>query len=365
MRTLPCMAVALLAVSACASKPALEKPVPATTSPAAAPAAPAPARAAIGDFGIDLTAGNSHVKPGDDFFAYANGTWAQGFTIPADHASYGPFNTLDDLSKQRVRGIIESAATAHAAAGTPGQQIGDFYASFMDTAAIQTNGLAPAQADLNSIATANNRESIARLFGQPGFASLFDADLPADFHNPDRYALYISESSLGLPDRDYYLKDDAKLKELRAKYVAYIAQMLELAGVSDSAARARAVMAFETAASKVQWPIDKRRDVDRNWNPRTKAQQLIYAPGFAAVPRVPEARRPAGPGAGGTVRGARSRAAVRTHPAADLARLAEVPVSEQPRALSAAALRQRAVCFLRPGDAWPTRAARALEARGR
>ena len=280
MRSLPCMAVALLAVGACASKPALEKPVPATTSPAAAPAAPAPARAAIGDFGIDLTAGNSHVKPGDDFFAYANGAWAEGFTIPADHASYGPFNTLDALSKKRVRGIIESAAAAHAAAGTPEQQIGDFYASFMDTAAIETNGLAPAQADLNSIAAANNREAVARLFGLPGFASLFDADLPPDFHNPDRYALYISESSLGLPDRDYYLKDDAKLKELRAKYVAYIGQMLELAGVSDSAARARAVMAFETAASKVQWPIDKRRDVDLNWNPRSKAQLLVYAPGF-------------------------------------------------------------------------------------
>ncbi len=280
MRSLPCMAVALLAVSACASKPALEKPVPAIASPAAAPAAPAPARAAIGDFGIDLTAGNSHVKPGDDFFAYANGAWEEGFTIPADHASYGPFNTLDDLSKKRVRGIIESAAAAHAAAGTPEQQIGDFYASFMDTAAIEANGLAPAQADLNSIAAANSREAIARLFGLPGFASLFDADLPADFHNPDRYALYLSESALGLPDRDYYLKDDAKLKELRAKYVAYIGQMLELAGASNSASRARAVMAFETAASKVQWPIDKRRDVDLNWNPRTKAQLLIYAPGF-------------------------------------------------------------------------------------
>jgi putative endopeptidase len=284
MRSLLCVAVALLAVAACASKPAMEKPLPATPSAIASPAAPVAARAAIGDFGIDLSAGNKQVKPGDDFFAYANGAWNDRFTIPADHASYGPFNTLDDLSKQRVRGIIESAAAAQAAPGTPAQQIGDFYASFMDTAAIEANGLTPVQADLNTIAAADTRASIARLFGLPGFASLFDADLPADFHNPDRYALYLSESSLGLPDRDYYLKDDAKLKELRAKYVTYIGQLLELAGESNTAARARAVMAFETAASKVQWPIEKRRNVDLNWSPRTKAQLLAYAPGFPWQP---------------------------------------------------------------------------------
>ncbi|HEY8052213.1 MAG TPA: M13 family metallopeptidase [Steroidobacteraceae bacterium] len=284
MRSLPCMAVALLAVAACASKPAVEKPLTATNSAAAAAPAPAAPHAAIGDFGLDLTAGNSHVKPGDDFFAYANGAWAESFAIPADHASFGPSNTLDNLSKQRVRGIIEGAAAAHAAPGTPAQQIGDYYASFMDTAAIEANGLAPAQADLKSIASANSRESIARLFGSPGFASLFDADLPADFHNPDRYAVYLSESSLGLPDRDYYLKDDAKLKELRAKYEAYIGQLLQLAGESDATGKARAVMAFETAASRVQWPIEKRRNVDLNWNPRTKAQLLTYAPGFPWQP---------------------------------------------------------------------------------
>jgi putative endopeptidase len=284
MRSLPCVAVTLLAVAACASKPAMEKPVPAPASPAAAAVAPAAARPAIGDFGIDLTAGNSLVKAGDDFFAHANGAWLASFTIPADHASFGPWSQLDELSKKHVRGIIESAAATHAAAGTTEQQIGDFYASYMDQAAIETKGLAPAQADLQSIASANSRASIARLFGLPGFASLFDADLPADFHNPDRYAVYLSEASLGLPDRDYYLKDDPKLKELRAKYVAYIAQMLELAGARDSGAKARAIMAFETAASRVQWPIDKRRDVDLTWNQRTKAQLLVYAPGFPWQP---------------------------------------------------------------------------------
>ena len=254
---------ALIAVAACASTPAEEKPVPVTSAPAAAlaaaagtsvaPAAPAP-HAAIGDFGLDLSAGNPHVKPGDDFFAYANGGWYETFSIPPDKASYGPFNVLDDLSKQRVRGIIEHAAAAHAAAGTPEQQIGDYFAAYMDQAAIEANGLKPAQRDLDRIAAARTRADIARLFGEPGFASLVDVQLPADFRNPDRYCVFISEAELGLPDRDYYLKDDPQLQELRTRYVAYIAQMLALGGASDAAAKARKVMAFETAASKVQWP---------------------------------------------------------------------------------------------------------------
>src|ERR1700732_5538603 len=121
MRLLSWMAVLAL-IAGCASRPTEEKAVPTTSAAAAqdtaAPATvPGAAKAAIGDFGLDLSAGNAQVKPGDDFFAYANGAWYDTFTIPADKASFGPFNRLDDLSKQRVRGIIEQAAAAHAAAG--------------------------------------------------------------------------------------------------------------------------------------------------------------------------------------------------------------------------------------------------------
>src|SRR5215472_12273760 len=301
MRVLPGLA-ALAALAACAGKPAKENPLP-VAAPAAVSAAaeaagvpgahpdpagaadpPAPgataARAAIGDFGLDLSAGDRNVRPGDDFFAYASGGWYGSFVIPADHSSYGPFNALEELSTERVRAIIEAAAAAHPAAGTPQQQIGDYYASFMDTEATEANGLAPAQADLKRIAEATSRESLARLFALPGFASLFDIDLPADFKNPDRYAVVISESSLGLPDRDYYLKDDPQLRALREKYVAYIAQILALGGSADAAARARDIMAFETAAAKAQWPIEKRRDVEAVYNPRSRQQLLTYAPGF-------------------------------------------------------------------------------------
>jgi putative endopeptidase len=150
----------------------------------------------------------------------------------------------------------------------------------MDQAAIETNGMAPAEGDLKRIAAAATKVDVAKLFGLPGFSSLFDLDLPPDLKNPDRYSVVISQSSLGLPDRDYFLKDDPKLQEIRTKYVAYVEQILALGGMADAAARAKEIMAFETAAAKVQWPIEKRRDVDAVYNPRTKKQLLAFAPGF-------------------------------------------------------------------------------------
>ncbi|MBV8495227.1 MAG: M13 family metallopeptidase [Gammaproteobacteria bacterium] len=277
----------LPAIAACATHPAAEKAAPAAAPAAAgltapAPPAPAPHQAAIGEFGIDLSARNPAVKPGDDFFAYANGTWYDAFTIPPDKPWYGSFNKLDDLSKDRVREIIEHAAAAHAATGTPEQQIGDYFAAFMDEAAIEANGLAPAQPDLDRIAAARTAADIARLFGEPGFASLFDVQLPPDFKNTHRYSVFITQSTLGLPDRDYYLKDDAKLKELRTAYVAYIAQMLALGGVNAATAaqQAHAVMAFETEAARAQWSLERRRDMSAIYNPRSKPQLLAFAPGF-------------------------------------------------------------------------------------
>ena len=285
MRSLPWMVAAIVAVTACSSQTAQEKSVSTTVAreTAGAPSSEPPAlrsKAAIGAFGLDLTAGNPAVRPGDDFFAYASGRWYDSFEIPPDRASFGVFNQLDELSKQRVRELIEQAAASQPATGTPAQKIGDYYAAFMDQAAIETNGLAPAEGDLQRIAAAATRADIAQLFGLPGFASLFDLDLPPDLKNPDRYSVVISQSHLGLPDRDYYLKDDPKLKELRGQYVAYIGQLLALGGIAESSAKANGIMAFETAAAKVQWPNEKRRDVAATYNPRTKQQLRAYAPGF-------------------------------------------------------------------------------------
>jgi putative endopeptidase len=276
------LAATLAVVTACASRPVQEKPV--SANPQSPPPQVAPGtfahKAEIGDFGLDLTTMNPAVRPGNDFYAYANGKWLDSFEIPADRSSYGPFNKLEDLSEERVRGIIEQAASSHPQAGTPEQKIGDYYASFMDQQAIEANGLTPVAADLKRIADAADRKEIAALFGTSGFATLFDIDLPPDLKNPDRYSIVITQSSLGLPDRDYYLKDDPQLQEIRQKYVAYIEQMLTLGNIPDAHARAATVMSFETEVAKAQWPIEKRRDVDATYNPRTKTQLIAYAPGF-------------------------------------------------------------------------------------
>lgn len=242
--------------------------------------APAATKPELGDFGLDLTAGNPAIKAGDDFFAHAGGKWYDTFEIPPDRASYGPFNKLNDLSEERVKKLIESSSQANPAAGTPEQKVGDYFASFMDQAGIEAKGIGPIEGDLARIQAAKTKKDVATLFGLPGFMSTFGVGISPDLKNPSRYCVEIGQAGLGLPDRDYYLKDDAKLKEHRAKYVAYIEQMLSLGGVQDTANKARNIMQFETALAKVQWPLEKRRDAEANYNPRTKAELLSYAPGF-------------------------------------------------------------------------------------
>lgn len=273
------MKKSLLLIAALALQSGCAKQEPAPVADAAADA-PAVRKPELGEFGLDLTAGNPEVKPGDDFFAYASGKWYDTFEIPPDRASYGPFHKLNDLSEQRVKKLIETAAAARPAAGTPEQKIGDYFASFMDEAGIEAKGLAPIEADLARIRAAKTKKDIATLFGLPGFMSSFGVGISPDMKNPSRYCIDIGQSGLGLPERDYYLQKDAKLEEHRAKYVAYIEQMLSLGGVPDAAGKARGIMQFETALAKVQWPLEKRRDAEANYNPRTKAQLIAYAPGF-------------------------------------------------------------------------------------
>ena len=275
------LATLALALTACAPSNVKEAaPAPGAAPAAVAPAAPPPPKAAIGEFGLDLTAAKPEVKAGDDFFAHANGKWYDSFVIPEDRASYGIFTTLDEISQQRVRDIIEQAAASNPAAGTPEQKIGDYYASFMDEAGIEAKGLAPIQPELDRIKAATSRKDIAVLFGSPGYMSTFAVSPSPDLKNPDVYTIGIGQAGLGLPDRDYYVKDDPQLKQARVKYEAYIAQMLGLGGVPDAKTRARNIMAFETAIARVSWPIEKRRDVDANYNPRTVDQLVAYAPGF-------------------------------------------------------------------------------------
>lgn len=237
-------------------------------------------RAQIGAFGLDLTTGDPTVKPGDDFFLYANGKWLSTFEIPEDKSSYGAFTKLADDTEVQGRVLIEAAAAAQAPAGSVEQKVGDYYASFMDEEAIEAAGLEPIAEGLARIQNARDKKQIAALFGSPGVQSVFGIGALPDLKQPDRYSLAIAQAGLGLPNRDYYVKDDAKLKDVREKYVAYIEQMLTLGEIEAPAKKAKAIMAFETALAKVYWPIERTRDAEANYNPKSKAELIAFAPGF-------------------------------------------------------------------------------------
>ena len=246
---------------------------------AALAAAPAPS---IGRYGLDLAGGDPAVRPGDDFYRYANGRWLATTTLPADRTSWGTFARLREESDAHVHEILEAAAAGSAAAGSVERKIGDYYASFLDSGAIEARGLEPAKPALEAIGAATSAEDLARLMARP------DLELPApidfgvsiDRKNPDRYVVYVGHGGLGLPDRDYYLREDAQFATIRRQYAEHIGRLLTLAGQPDPAASAQAILALETSIAKLHWPRAERRDRDKTYNPRTRAELAALAPAF-------------------------------------------------------------------------------------
>ena len=244
--------------------------------PSVAGSAPAD-RPAVGAFGFDEAGMDRTVKPGDSFYAYANGGWAKTTPIPPDRSNYGAFIALEELSLQRSRDILEAAAKA------PGSKIGDLYASFMDEAAADAAGVRPLQPTLAGIRAAATRPALAGEMGRLmriGVASPFRFGVTQDDRNPDAYIVQARQGGLGLPDRDYYLKPDKAMADARAAYQAYLAKLLALAGEADGEARAQAVVAFETGLAQVQWTRIDSRDAEKTYNVWSRADFEAKAPGF-------------------------------------------------------------------------------------
>jgi putative endopeptidase len=247
-----------------------------TTSQSAVPAAPA-AKPQYGTFGFDTAGMDKSVVPGDNFYRYANGTWAKNTPIPPDKSNYGSFNILDDLSRERTRGIIEEQAK------DPNSKIGNAYATFLDTAAIESKGLTPLKPWLGEISAVNSRARLAGLYAKAranGVQVPFALGVNQDAKNSSRYALHMYQSGLGMPDRDYYLSTDPKQVETKAKYLQHLTNMLTLAGETNAAARAQAILDLETAIAKASWTKAESRDADKTYNKLTVAELGKQAPGF-------------------------------------------------------------------------------------
>jgi putative endopeptidase len=237
------------------------------------------AKPVYGDWGYDQSAMDQTVKPGDDFWAYVNGTWDKRTKIAPDRASAGPFVTLSDDAEKDVRKIVEQLAS-DPNRDHLGQQVGDYYASFMDTGAIEAAGTAPLKPYLAEINAAKSRAQLLSLFVKPGFASPVDISIVPDFKNSARYSAIAGQATLGMPSREYYLDDSAKMKAHRAAYRDYIITVEQLAGLPGGAEAADRIIALETAISKAQWPAADRRDIDKIYNPMSRAQLAKLAPQF-------------------------------------------------------------------------------------
>jgi putative endopeptidase len=237
----------------------------------------------FGAWGVDLAAMDKSVRPGDNFAAYANGTWEKNAVIPADRSRIGGFTDLQILSEKRLRVILDDLHARPAAQSTVDERkLKDFYDSFMDTTAIEANGLKPLQKDLAEIAALKTPADVARMMASPRISAgaIYGYGIGIDDKHPDNYSLNLVQAGLGMPDRDYYLSSDAELVKTRAAYRKYLADMMALGGLSDAAARADRVMALETEIAKVQWTRADRRDADKIYNPMLVADLKKLAPQF-------------------------------------------------------------------------------------
>jgi putative endopeptidase len=245
-------------------------------------AAPARAPAAIGAWGVDLAARDLSVRPGEDFFRYANGTWMANTQIPADRTRWGTFDILREKADRDTRTIIEEVALAGGAPGSNQQKIADFYNAFLDQDAIDARGLAAVQPDLERIAALRTHEQAIRLISEPGVPvnSPIGIFVGLDERNPNRYICNMSHGGLGLPEREYYRRTDGEFPNIRTQYAAHIARLLTLAGLPNGERQARAILAFETQIAERHWPIADRRNRDRTYNLRTRDEIRALAPNF-------------------------------------------------------------------------------------
>ncbi|MGN6149542.1 MAG: M13 family metallopeptidase [Rhizomicrobium sp.] len=240
--------------------------------------------AAIGAWGFDTAGMDGAVKPGDDFFRYANGKWFAGEQIPADRTWMGVIPRLRIRSEEHMKALVAGLEARDPASLTPEErQMRDFYDSYVDTKAIEAAGLKPVEKDLKHLAALKTHDDVARAMGVPDVqaGSFFATFVATDIKNSSAYVMYANQSGLGMPDRDYYIRDDKALAETRDAYRKYLATMLTLSGAKDADTRAGAVFDLETQIARVSWAAADRRDADKTYNPMTISELEAYAPGFA------------------------------------------------------------------------------------
>jgi putative endopeptidase len=233
----------------------------------------APQVVRYGTWGVDITARDTSVRPGDDFQRYASGKWMDANEIPADKSQNGVGSELADRNQEQLRAIVMGAPKD--------SQLGAFFASYMDEPRLEQLDMAPLKPDLAKIAAIKSKAAFTKYMADTNGnfgATLFGVGVLPDFANPNMNIGGVFTAGLGMPDRDYYLLD--KYRKQRDAYRAYVQRTFEMIGTPNASAAADKVMAFETEMAKLSWPQADLRDIDKLNNPMTLAQLQKYAPQF-------------------------------------------------------------------------------------
>jgi len=231
--------------------------------------APAKEGPQLGTFGFDTAGMDASVSPADDFYGYANGKWTAKTPIPADKSNYGMFTALDDLSKDRVKLVLDAEKDR------AGSKAGDVYASYIDQATVEKMGLKPIQPWLKTVRSVKSKAAFEKLLpvaARNGVGALFGGYVGQDDKNPDVYIFQMYQAGTGLPDRDMYLVENDKFEGIRKAYKAYLAQMLILAGEKNAGARADAIFAMEKRIAEVQWTREDSSDATKTYNKMSLAK---------------------------------------------------------------------------------------------
>lgn len=219
--------------------------------------------------GVLLDNMDSSVKPGDNFYSYVNGTWVKNTVIPPDKSSYNVFLILHEEAENNIKNIIEESASGEFEAGTDEQKVGDLYHSFMDLEKRNEIGIVPLQAEFEKIDAIANYDELSVYFA---YADKYGYSVPMglfvyqDLKNPTVYTVYIAQSGLGLPDREYYIKEDERSGEIRASYVSHMEKMFSLAGLPDGDKAAASIMELETRLAEKHLEKEKTRDLVSLYN---------------------------------------------------------------------------------------------------
>ena len=223
--------------------------------------------------GIDKANISQTLSPGSDFYEYVNEGWLKKTEIPPDRSNYGAFSVLEDETLAAVRAIIdEAAADTNAEAGSDRQKVGDFYRSYTDLKRRNELGIEPIKPLLAEVAAIQDKQQImptAASLYRRGVGGVLSTYVEPDARRSDQYALYLSQSGISLPDRDYYLKDDARYREVQTALRAYVRDMLSAIGIEDSEKKAQQIYDLETELARVQWTNVANRDPVTTYNKMT------------------------------------------------------------------------------------------------